>query len=73
MIRKILPVAMLAALAACDSDPVPAAAEQGANAEGDVLEGSISDEMLPLESVTSSAPPAERSSEDSEDAENSPE
>lgn len=69
MIRQILPVSLLITLAACGSDTVPPVTLDGANAEGDVLEGSISDEMLPLESVTSSAPPAERSSEDNDSAE----
>lgn len=73
MIRQILPVSLLVMLAACGSEPAPPAADDGANAEGDVLEGSISDEMLPLESVTSSAPPAEKSSGEGNGSEDSSE
>lgn len=51
-------VIMAAALAvsACGSDPEPV--EDG-SASGEVLEGSISDAMLPLDTVQSQSPPLE--------------
>ena len=54
-----LPLACLA-LAGCDKDPEVAedAAEEG-NVSGEVLEGTISDDMLPLDELRSAAPPAE--------------
>ncbi len=55
----ILPCLLL--LAACGSDP---AADQGAggqgSAAGEVLEGSISDDMLPLDTIRSQAPSLEK-------------
>lgn len=44
------------ALSACGGDPDPA--EDG-SASGEVLEGSISDAMLPLDTVQSRSPPLE--------------
>ncbi len=56
-IGVVLPVVI--ALAACGSDPAPTA--DGANtASGEVLEGSISDAMLPLDTVQSQSPPLEK-------------
>ncbi len=56
-IGVVLPVVI--ALAACGSDPAPSA--EGANtASGEVLEGSISDAMLPLDTVQSQSPPLEK-------------
>ena len=53
---RLLAAATLAALlAACNGD----APEEG-EATGEVLEGSISDEMLPLDQVRSEAPLADR-------------
>lgn len=46
---------MALALAACQQDKAPTATE----ASGEVLEGTISDDMLPLETVTSQPPPME--------------
>lgn len=47
-------------LAACQGDPEPAPSEQGTNAEGEVLGGTISDDMIPLEQLRSQAPLAPR-------------
>jgi hypothetical protein len=55
MIRFALPVALLL-LAACQSEPDALTAEGGGQAEGEVLGGSISDEMIPLEQLRSQAP-----------------
>lgn len=56
-IGLILPA--MIALTACGSDPAPT--EGNANtASGEVLEGSISDAMLPLDSVQSQSPPQEK-------------
>ncbi len=49
----ILPA--IIALAACGDDPVPPATADG-TASGKVLEGSISDAMLPLDTVQSQSP-----------------
>jgi len=46
-------------LAAC-GDPSAAPAEQGAAASGEVLAGSISDAMIPLDQLSSEAPLAPR-------------
>ncbi len=48
-------------LSACEDEtaPDPAAVETGGEVAGDVLEGTISDDMLPLEELTSSSPPAD--------------
>jgi hypothetical protein len=46
-------------LAAC-GDPSAAPAEQGAAASGEVLAGSISDAMIPLDQLSSQAPLAPR-------------
>lgn len=58
--RLFLAPGLLAAatLAGCGSDPQPApsAEANGSGAAGEVQGGSISDAMLPLESVTSQAP-----------------
>ena len=70
MTRTVLPAAALALLLAACSDSEPAPAEQGASgAEGEVLGGSISDAMLPLDSVQSQAPSLADEAEDEEEAE----
>ena len=52
----ILP--LLALLAACNDEPRPEAqASADAAAEGEVLGGTISDAMLPLDTVKSQSPP----------------
>ncbi len=58
---KRLPRVLLAAcfvLAACDAEAPAVADDTGRAATGDVLEGSISDEMLPVESLSSQPPVA---------------
>ncbi|MEM9501415.1 MAG: hypothetical protein AAF941_06165 [Pseudomonadota bacterium] len=57
----IAPLAL--SIAACGDDTDPQAsrtAEQGGEVAGDVLGGTISDDMLPLEELRSQSPPAER-------------
>ncbi len=50
-------------LAACEDDAAQVdTPETGGKAEGEVLGGTISDDMLPLEELTSTSPPAERTS-----------
>ncbi|MBX7458145.1 hypothetical protein K3152_07795 [Qipengyuania sp. 1NDH17] len=45
------------ALAACSDDPAPAEGEEeNLDARGEVLGGTISDDMLPLDTVTSQSP-----------------
>ena len=62
---RIAPIAVVLAsalaLAACEEETAldAAPAETGGEAAGDVLEGTISDDMLPLEELTSTSPPAE--------------
>ena len=57
MIRYAVSLCALATLAAC-GDAAPPPAEKGASAiQGDVQKGSISDEMIALDELTSSAPP----------------
>ncbi|NCP15128.1 MAG: hypothetical protein GW858_13355 [Sphingomonadales bacterium] len=53
----ILALCLLAA--GCSDDPA-STAEQGAAASGEVLEGSISDAMIPLDQLESQAPLAPR-------------
>lgn len=50
---------LCALLAACDDKPA-ATAEEGGAASGEVLAGSISDAMIPLEQLSSQAPLAPR-------------
>ena len=57
---RLAPLAVLAlTLAACEDKAAPAA-QQGNAASGEVLAGSISDAMIPLDQVTSQAPLAPR-------------
>ena len=54
-------IAPLLLLAACEDDAGQVdTSETGGKAEGEVLGGTISDDMLPLEELTSTSPPAER-------------
>ncbi|MBV7259127.1 hypothetical protein [Erythrobacter crassostreae] len=59
--KSLLILATVALLAACgDDEPVPdAATEEGGEATGEVLGGTISDDMIPLDQLTSTSPPAE--------------
>ena len=50
---------LLLALSACEDEPEVAVEDDGREATGEVLEGTISDEMLPLDQVRSEAPLAE--------------
>ena len=58
------------ALAACSDDPAPVeGSEENLDARGEVLGGTISDDMLPLATQTSQAPPLrQESGEDSPSA-----
>ena len=53
-LRPALAIVALALLAACNKS-----GEKNATASGQVLQGSVSDDMLPLDKVTSEAPLAE--------------
>ncbi len=64
-IALALPV--LLALSACEDEPEVSVEDDGREASGQVLEGSISDEMIPLDQVRSQAPLAE--ADGSEDGE----
>ena len=57
--KRALLFALPLALAACDQQAA-APAEQGGAASGEVLPGSISDAMIPLEQLDSQAPLAPR-------------
>lgn len=54
--------ASLLLLAGCEEEAVPEAdtVETGGDAAGEVLGGTISDDMIALESLTSTSPPAAR-------------
>ena len=62
MTMPIRPVLLIAApllvlsLSACGDDAEPTAEDDGREASGEVLEGTISDEMLPLDQVRSQPP-----------------
>lgn len=58
MLQRIAPLALLA-LAACGSDPKPT----GGSADGEILPGSASDAMLPLDTVRSQPPLAPKVAE----------
>ena len=58
--KRALLLALPLALAACDQQAADAPAEQGGAASGEVLPGSISDAMIPLEQLESQAPLAPR-------------
>ncbi len=59
----LLTAPLMLALTACgdEADTEAAPAEQGGEVEGDVLGGAISDDMLPLEELTSQSPSAKKS------------
>lgn len=56
MKRLALAFSLLLPLAACDSGPGGTSGEKGGRAEGEVLGGAISDDMIPLEQLRSEAP-----------------
>ncbi len=64
--KLIVFCAAAALLSACGDEPVAEVAEEKATAQGEILEGTISDDMLPLESLKSQAPRADgKANEDS--------
>lgn len=58
-IRPLIACSALAMLAACGDDVAEDDVEEMTSASGEVLEGSISDAMLPIDEVRSRAPQAE--------------
>jgi hypothetical protein len=58
--KRALLLALTLALAACEQQAADAPAQQGGAASGEVLPGSISDAMIPLEQLDSQAPLAPR-------------
>jgi len=52
-----VPLLAAFALAACGDEPEAVSADDGRGAEGEVLGGSISDDMLPLDQLRSQSPP----------------
>lgn len=64
-----LGVAALLALTACEDEADTAVStETGGEAAGEILGGSISDDMIALEELTSTSPPAERGPEPEQNA-----
>ncbi len=63
----VLAAPLLLALSACEDEPEVDTQGDGREASGEVLEGTISDEMLPLDEVRSRAPLALDAEEDGED------
>lgn len=60
MIRCVTVLALMLLLAACESEPGARSGASGSKAEGEVLGGTISDDMIALEQLTSQAPLAPR-------------
>ena len=58
-----LPVLLLTTACGDEAGPESDNTEQGGEVAGDVLGGSISDDMIPLDELRSQSPPAERSAE----------
>jgi len=56
-----LPILLLATACEDTSEPDAPTNEQGGEVAGDVLGGSISDDMIPLDELRSQSPPAEQS------------
>jgi len=63
-----LPILLLVTACEDTAEPDAPTNEQGGEVTGDVLGGSISDDMIPLDELRSQSPPAERSSRDGEEA-----
>lgn len=73
MIRAAICIFAIPLLAACQDDPAPAiVGEDSRDATGDVLGGSISDDMLPLDSLQSTSPAAKETAALSTDASSRP-
>jgi hypothetical protein len=58
--KRVALLTLPLALAACEQQAADAPAEQGGAASGEVLEGSVSDAMIPLDQLKSEAPLAPR-------------
>lgn len=59
--------APLLILTACEEEaPQAVSSETGGEAAGEILGGTISDDMIPFEELTSTSPPAERSQDPSD-------
>ena len=59
--KPVLLIAPLVVLSACEEEAAPVEnTEVGGEAAGEILGGTISDDMLPLEELTSTSPPAAR-------------
>ncbi|MFU7528755.1 hypothetical protein [Qipengyuania sp. ASV99] len=60
MTRKLVPLAFAAALAlsGCEEEAPSDTSATGGKAAGEVLGGTISDDMIPLDELTSTSPPA---------------
>jgi hypothetical protein len=58
--KRFILALSLVSLAACESEPAAVPGESGGRAEGEVLGGTISDDMIALEQLTSQAPLAPR-------------
>ncbi|XUU61886.1 hypothetical protein ACRAQ6_06370 [Erythrobacter sp. HA6-11] len=54
---RLIILAPLAFVAACSGEPEERVGGEDLEAKGEILGGTISDDMLPLESVTSQSPP----------------
>lgn len=60
MKRVWVPLVAALALTACEEDASEAVStETGGEAAGEILGGTINDDMIPLEELTSTSPPAE--------------
>ncbi len=69
MIRISALAALCVVLAACGDDPAPGEQEDASrDARGEVLGGTISDDMLPLDTVRSQSPPLVKAEEGGEDS-----
>ena len=57
-LRMLVPAAAVVLLAACSDETAPVAADEGAGASGEILEASVSDAMIPLDTLKSRPPHA---------------
>lgn len=64
MMKRLILIAPILLVAAC-GDEADEPAATGGEAAGEVLGGTISDDMLPLDELTSTSPPAERTPDSS--------
>lgn len=69
MIRASLIIISCLALAACGDSSAPVAEQDDdATARGEVLGGTISDDMLPLDTLRSKSPPLQQAEDQSDDS-----